>query len=175
MQYKHFPVVFKLRICRLSVWCHHHYATKLDKEISVDIKNLSMQLDVKMVIYCHKKKSQDMIDSNFYNLTSLFVSINILYYMSNEIIQSSLIFLLTNMVIMILIFLSYQWNDGCCFCNTSSCKMWENSLQNVFFNCSKNGECCSLRRFHLVIGMLFFIPEIFTCISTLINRNVLKF
>lgn len=49
-----------------------------------------------------------MIDSNFYNLTSLFVSINISYYMSNEIIQSSLIFLLTNMVIMILIFLSYQ-------------------------------------------------------------------
>lgn len=44
-----------------------------------------------------------------------------------------------------------------------------------FFNCFKNGECCSLRRFHLVIGMLSFIPEIFTCISTLINRNVLKF
>lgn len=132
MQYKHFPVVFKLRICKLSVWCHHHYATKLDKEISVDIKNLSMQLDVQMVIYCHKKKSQDMIDSNFYKLTSLFVSINILYYMSNEFIQSSLIFLLTNMVIMILIFLSYQWNDGCCFCNTSSCKMWENSLHSFF-------------------------------------------
>lgn len=68
-----------------------------------------MQLDVQMVIYYHKKKSQDMIDSNFYNLTSLFVSINILYYMSIEIIQSSLIFLLTNMVIMILIF--YHINE----------------------------------------------------------------